>query len=163
MICKIYNITMFIGMIASLFCSAMIGTSYARDYDHYAEECDPLKGVVIPILRENGIEDKYFYLMVAESHCKDKTGKSGERSHWQIMPRTARKYGCEDFDDLECMTKAAASYLKKIQSIVGKDEEAVVCSWNMGRRNYQKSGSNANCKGLLWMLRHFMKTDETGI
>lgn len=142
---------------------AMATSAMAKDYSDYAAECEPLKGIIVPILRENGVPDAYFYLMVAESHCQDKVGKAGERSQWQMMPRTAKKYGCNQFDDLECMTQAAASYIKNIERNVGKDEEAIVCSWNMGRRNYQKKGATKTCKGLHWMMKMFKRTDEVGI
>lgn len=142
---------------------AFTSIAFSKDYADYATDCEPLKGVIIPILRENGIPDEYFYLMVAESHCKDKRGKAGERGQWQMMPATARKYGCNDFSDIDCMTRSAAGYIKSIISVVGYDSESVVCAWNMGRHNYQKKGATYICKGLHWMMMHFKKTDETGV
>ena len=80
----------------------------AKDYSAYREECSLIRDDVENWLTAEGITPDYFYLLVAESHCKDKTSKAGAVGYWQMMPATAKKYGCVDPHDLECETKAAA-------------------------------------------------------
>ena len=80
--------------------------------------CEPFRPAVTQILRENGVSDRYYYLMVAESGCraKDVRSRKGAVGFWQMMPATGKAHGCEDLEDLECATRAAASYLRDLSA-----------------------------------------------
>ena len=141
---------------ASIFASSM---AFARDYSHYREECAPIRDDVENWLSAAGISPDYFYLLVAESHCKQRRSKAGAVGYWQMLPATARKYGCADPHDLECETKAAARYLRHLERKCGV--ENVIYCWHDGGSNFLRRGEpSRGAKGLLWQVRHFMLTDD---
>lgn len=130
----------------------------AKDYSDYRAECSAIRDDVENWLSAEGVTPDYFYLLVAESHCKDKTSKAGAVGYWQMMPATARKYGCVDPHDLECETKAAARYLKRLEKKCGV--ENVIYCWHDGGSNFLRRGApSQGAKGLLWQYRHLMRTD----
>ena len=134
--------------------------SYAKDYSDYREECDPLRREVENILRNNNADPDYFYLMVAESHCQIRTSKAGAKGYWQMMPRTARKYGCDNPEDLVCATNAAAKYLNHLEEKCGK--ENVVYCWHDGGTNFLKKRNKvptSGAKALNWQFHHLIKSD----
>ena len=131
----------------------------AKDYSHYRQECSLIRDDVEDWLTAAGISPDYFYLLVAESHCQQKISKAGAVGYWQMMPRTARKYGCTDPFDLECETRAAAAYLKHLEQKCGV--ENVVYCWHDGGSNFLRRGKpSQGAKGLLWQYRHLMRTDD---
>lgn len=135
----------------------------AKDYSAYRDECAPIRHDVENILSAVGINPDYFYLLVAESHCQNKTSKAGAKGMWQMMPATARKYGCDDPEDLECETWAAAKYLKHLEEKCG--EENVIYCWHDGGSNFLRKGEATQAaKGLRWQFYHLQRTDlpETG-
>ena len=73
--------------------------------------CGTFMASVTQILRENGVPDRFYYLMVAESGCRamDVRSRKGAVGFWQMMPATGKAHGCEDLEDLECASLAAAS------------------------------------------------------
>jgi hypothetical protein len=131
----------------------------AKDYSAYREECSLIRDDVENWLTAEGITPDYFYLLVAESHCKDKTSKAGAVGYWQMLPATAKKYGCYDPHDLECQTHAAAKYLKRLEEKCGV--ENVIYCWHDGGSNFLKRGKKASsaAKGLYWQYKHLMRTD----
>jgi hypothetical protein len=134
--------------------------SYAKDYSYYSEQCEPLRSEVVHILQSYDISTDYYYLMVAESHCQIKTSKAGAKGYWQMMPRTARKYGCDNPENLTCATHAAAKYLKHLEEKCGKDN--VVFCWHDGGTNFLKKQNkkpSQGAKGLNWQFHHLIKTD----
>lgn len=141
------------------FVSLFGADAEAKDYSAYREECSLIRDDVENWLSAEGITPDYFYLLVAESHCKDKTSKAGAVGYWQMMPATAKKYGCVDPHDLECETKAAARYLKRLEEKCGV--ENVIYCWHDGGSNFLKRGKKASsaAKGLYWQYRHLMRTD----
>lgn len=131
----------------------------AKDYEHYRQECSLIRDDVENWLSAEGVTPDYFYLLVAESHCKDKTSKAGAVGYWQMLPATAKKYGCYDPHDLECETKAAAKYLKRLEEKCGV--ENVIYCWHDGGSNFLRRGKKPSqaAKGLYWQYRHLMRTD----
>jgi hypothetical protein len=143
-----------------LFASLFSTLSYAKDYSDYKEECDPYRSEVENILIKNGANPDYFYLMAAESHCQNKTSKAGAKGFWQLMPATAKKYGCNNPEDLVCATTAAAKYLTHLEEKCGK--ENVVFCWHDGGTNFLKKRNKvptSGAKALNWQFRHLIKTD----
>ena len=133
----------------------------AKDYAAYREQCAPIRDDVENWLSAEGITPDYFYLLVAESHCRgDRTSKAGAVGYWQMMPATARKYGCGDPYDLECETHAAAKYLRHLEQKCGV-ENAIYC-WHDGGSNFLRRGApSKGAAGLLWQFRYLMRTDNT--
>lgn len=138
------------------------GVAHAKDYSDYREQCAPIRDDVENYLSAAGISPDYFYLLVAESHCKgDAVSKAGAVGYWQMMPRTARKYGCNDPFDLECESRAAARYLKHLEEKCGV--ENVIYCWHDGGTNFLKKNGKVPTKGaagLAWQVRHLMNTDN---
>lgn len=91
--------------------------SYAHDYSSWLAACEPHRAHVERILDEEQASRDYYYLMVAESRCKTRAvSHRGAKGFWQLMPKTARDYGCSNPHDLECATRAAARYLKHLEN-----------------------------------------------
>lgn len=131
----------------------------AKDYSHYRERCAEIRDDVENWLTAEGITPDYFYLLVAESHCKDKRSKAGAVGYWQMMPATARKYGCDNPHDLECETRAAARYLHRLEAKCGV--ENVIYCWHDGGSNFLRRGKKPSsaARGLAWQVKHLMRTD----
>lgn len=144
--------------IALFWCEA----AEAKDYSDYRDQCASIRDDVENWLSAEGVTPDYFYLLVAESHCKgDAVSKAGAVGYWQMMPRTARKYGCSDPFDLECETKAAAKYLKHLEEKCGV--ENVIYCWHDGGTNFLKKHNKVPTKGaagLAWQFYHLMRTDN---
>lgn len=138
-----------------------LSAAIAKDYTYYKEVCTPIRHDVENMLSAAGITPDYFYLLVAESHCNgDKVSKAGAVGYWQMMPRTAKKYGCDNPKDLVCETKAAAKYLKHLEEKCGV--ENVIYCWHDGGSNFLKNGKKPTkgAAGLRWQFYHLMNTDE---
>lgn len=145
---------------AALFALATAATAAAaKDYTHYRERCAEIRDDVENWLTAEGITPDYFYLLVAESHCKDKRSKAGAVGYWQMMPATARKYGCDNPHDLECETRAAARYLHRLEEKCGV-ENAIYC-WHDGGSNFLRRGKKPSqaARGLAWQVKHLIRTD----
>lgn len=157
---RIITLLMVITGAMCMFLSLLVLDAEAKDYSAYRERCSLIRHDVENILTAVGISPDYFYLLVAESHCKAKAvSKSGAVGYWQMMPATSRKYGCSDPFDLECETWAAARYLKRLEEKCGM--ENVIYCWHDGGSNFLKRGKpSQGAKGLLWQYRHLMRTDN---
>lgn len=144
----------------ALFAGVLATTCEAKDYSAYREDCSVIRDDVENWLSAEGITPDYFYLLVAESHCHgDRKSKAGAVGYWQMMPATARKYGCSDPFDLECETRAAARYLKRLERKCGV--ENVIYCWHDGGSNFLRRGEpSQGAKGLLWQFKHLMRTDN---
>ena len=107
--------------------------------ESWLERCEPYREQVQKILIDYGVSPDYYFLMVAESRCTPKAeSDKGAQGFWQLMPRTARKYGCNNPHDLVCATKSAANYIKRLQSEF-KSFKDVIVAYNMGGHNYIRS------------------------
>lgn len=150
-----------VAMIFALFVAMFVSIAegMAKDYTHYRDRCSLIRDDVENWLSAEGITPDYFYLLAAESHCEDKTSKAGAVGYWQMLPSTAREYGCHDPHDLECETKAAAKYLKHLEEKCGV--ENVIYCWHDGGSNFLKHDKKASsaAKGLYWQYKHLMRTD----
>lgn len=133
----------------------------AQDYSVWLERCEPYRNQVEQILKDEGVSTDYYYLMVAESKCTQKaTSKAGARGFWQLMPSTAKHYGCFHLDDIECSTKAAASYIKSLEKRF-KSFREVIAAYNMGGHNYSRIGSKSGeAIGLIQRTIAIMRNDK---
>lgn len=122
--------------------------------------CEPFRPAVTQILRENGVSDRFYYLMVAESGCRalDVRSRKGAVGFWQMMPATGRAHGCEDLEYLECATRAAASYLRDLSTRFRGDD--IIAAYNMGGHNFAKHGMTAEARGLIQAVRKLEKQDK---
>lgn len=122
--------------------------------------CEPFRPAVTQILRENGVSERFYFLMVAESGCRalDVRSRKGAVGFWQMMPATGRAHGCEDLEDLECATRAAASYLRDLSKRFRGDD--IIAAYNMGGHNYAKHGMTAEARGLIQAVRRLEKQDK---
>ena len=123
--------------------------------------CEPFRPAVTQILRENGVPERFYYLMVAESGCRalDVRSRKGAVGFWQMMPATGRAHGCEDLEDLECATRAAASYLRDLSTRFRGDD--IIAAYNMGGHNLAKHGMTAEARGLIQAVRKLEKQDKS--
>ena len=122
--------------------------------------CEPFRASVTQILRENGVSDRFYYLMVAESGCRamDVRSRKGAVGFWQMMPATGKAHGCEDLEDLECATRAAASYLRDLSSRFRGDD--IIAAYNMGGHNLARHGMTEEARGLIQAVRKLEKQDK---
>lgn len=132
----------------------------AQDYSVWLDKCKPYRETVEQILDSEGVSRDYYYLMVAESKCRDKAeSKAGAEGFWQLMPRTAKSYGCKDAHDLQCATHAAAKYIKQLESRFRTYEEVII-AYNMGGHNYQKHGKSGQALGLVYRVKQIRRADK---
>lgn len=125
-----------------------------------SHDCESVREDVDGWLRDEGVSSDYYWLMVAESRCRDgAVSSSGAVGYWQMMPYTMHHYGCYDEADLECQTRAAARYLRHLERLVGKKN--VVMGWNMGGHNFLRRGATAQARGLDWLFRKYVKQERT--
>lgn len=134
--------------------------SWARDYTEWLDVCAEYRDTVEDILRAEGVDTKFYYLMVAESRCMDRDSDKGARGFWQMMPSTARAYGCDDLHDYECSTRAAAKYIRHLQDMFKYNFDDIVMGYNIGGRNYKRRGSTAESLALLDRVRSIMDADR---
>lgn len=133
----------------------------ANDYGEWLDRCEAHRASVERILAEEDISTDYYYLMVAESKCTPEAeSDKGAQGPWQLMPATARHYGCDDPHDLECATRAAAAYIRHLEDMFNDSFADVVIAYNMGGRNYKRMGATAEAKGLLWTVQRIKANDE---
>ena len=122
--------------------------------------CEPFRPAVTQILRENGVSERFYYLMVAESGCRglDVRSRKGAVGFWQMMPATGKSHGCEDLEDLECATRAAASYLRDLSTRFQGDD--IIAAYNQGGHNLARHGMTAEARGLIQTVRKLEKQDK---
>lgn len=134
-----------------VFCMILCLPAYATAQDSRIARCAPYRAQVEAILTEHGLPTVYYWLMVAESGCREKAvSKHGAVGFWQMMPATMRHYGCRDAEDLACQTQAAARYLLSLQERFPTFRETVA-AWNMGGTNFKRRGRKmtAEARGLV--------------
>lgn len=147
--------------IAAFFFFALILPTVAFcDTDKRLIRCEPFRATVTKILKGNGLPERFYFLMVAESGCRAKDVRShrGAVGFWQMMPATGRAHGCSDLEDLECATKAAASYLKDLSQRFSGDD--IIAAWNMGGHNFKKNGMTAEARGLIRRVKHLEEIEQ---
>ena len=140
---------------ASIFPSVVFGEPDGR-----LARCEPFRHAVTQILRENGLPDRLYYLMVAESGClsHDVRSNKGAVGLWQMMPSTGKAHGCDDLEDLGCATHAAASYLKDLSTRFQGDD--IIAAYNQGGHNLAKHGMTAEARGLIQTVRKLEQQDK---
>lgn len=134
------KLNIFAYIVVGLFPSLVM----AQDYSVWLERCEPYREQVERILISEGVSTDYYYLMVAESKCTPKAkSHAGAQGFWQLMPSTAKHYGCFHLDDIECATKAAAKYIQSLEKRFNSFKE-VIAAWNMGGHNYSRIGRKSS-------------------
>ena len=144
---------------AAFFASILPSVAFCEP-DGRLARCEPFRPAVTQILRENGVSERFYYLMVAESGCQalDVRSRKGAVGFWQMMPATGKAHGCEDLEDLECATRAAASYLRDLSARFHGDD--IIAAYNMGGHNLAKHGMTAEARGLIQTVRKLEKQDK---
>jgi hypothetical protein len=125
----------------------------AKDFSNRFERCEPYKDTVIAILQQHDVPEYFYFLMIAESTCRLNESDKGALGFWQMMPPTQRHYGCHDFADLECQTRAAAVYLRRLLALFDGDFSKAVMGYNMGGTNFKRRGATKAAKDLAWTVR----------
>lgn len=141
-------------ILATLFFALILPSTAFCDTDKRLVRCEPFRATVVKILKENGLPERFYFLMVAESGCRSKDVRShrGAVGFWQMMPATGRAHGCDNLEDLECATKAATSYLKDLSKRFKGDE--IIAAWNMGGHNFRKHGMTPEARGLIRRVKY---------
>lgn len=108
--------------------------------DGKLDRCEPYRARVEEILAECGVSHRFYFLMAAESGCASPsvTSEKGARGFWQLMPHTARRFGCHDTQDLDCSTRAAAAYLKNLSERFDHDFQWTIAAYNAGGHNLKR-------------------------
>lgn len=107
--------------------------------EDWLNKCAPYESTVKDILRSENVDTRFYYLMVAESHCTEKAeSEKGAVGFWQMLTVTDRRFGCRDDFNLECQTRAAAKYIKHLHKSFHSFED-VIAAYNMGGHNYKKA------------------------
>lgn len=146
-------------LLVLIFAIILPSTAFC-DVDGRLARCAPYRAAVVKILKENGLPDRFYYLMVAESGCRapDVKSKKGAVGFWQMMPATGRAHGCDNLENLECSTRAAASYLKDLSQRFSGDD--LIAAWNMGGHNFKKNGMTAEARGLIQTVKGLERYDR---
>ena len=129
----------------------------AASFDAWCDRCEAYRESVQKTLINNGVSPDYYYLMVAESGCRENAKSSkGAIGFWQLTNATARKYGCNDPHNLECATRAAALYIRHLETMF-LSFDRVVMGYNMGGHNLNKNGATREAKALAWTVGELKK------
>lgn len=133
---------------------------FGRDFSPWLDACAPYKQIVTEILKSEGISTNYYYLMVAESKCRENAvSKAGARGFWQLMSGTSKRFGCDNPDDIECATYAAAKYIKSLERRFNTFEDVII-AYNMGGHNYKKYGKSGQALGLVYRVKKIRRADK---
>ncbi len=139
---------------------ATIRIANAQEFNAWLDACDHYRASVEQILDEEHISRNYYYLMVAESRCTDKAvSAKGALGFWQLMPATAKTYGCTNSFDLECATRAAARYIRRLEAMF-KHFDDIIAAYNMGGHNLKRHGKTRQALGLIYTVHRIMQADE---
>lgn len=134
----------------------------ASDYDAWIAACAPHRPQVEAILTAEGLSLDYYYLMIAESRCTPEAiSSAGAVGYWQLMPATARYYGCANPHEIECATKAAAGYLAALSARFNGNFEAVIMAYNQGGHNLRRNGPTPEARSLLRRVKAIMSLDKS--
>ena len=127
-------------LLTFIFALALPSVAFC-DVDGRLYRCEPFREAVVKILKENGLSDRFYFLMVAESGCRspDVTSEKGAVGFWQLMPATARANGCNNPEDFECATRAASRYLRHLLDEFHGDFLWTVAAYNAGGSNLKKA------------------------
>lgn len=99
--------------------------------------------IIMPILKQEGIPEDFFYLCIAESHLQNLTSPAGAKGFWQFMSATGKMYDLEISKQVDerynviKSTYAACEYLKDAHRKF-KNWTLVAASYNMGMGGVDK-------------------------
>lgn len=146
-------------IVSALFGALMLSESAKADETRWLAQCSHHRQTVESILKSEGVSGRFYYLMVAESHCTNGAkSEKGAVGYWQMMPSTMRAYGCTDPNDIICQTRAAAKYLKSLSKRF-KTFDEVVAAWNMGGGNFKRIGKSRQARGLIYSVKRIEMAD----
>lgn len=135
-VCMIRVVAVLVSIFSAVVMIFQVGVCFGCDW---LERCEPYRESVEAMLESEGVSKDYYYLMVAESRCTiNAESNAGAQGFWQLMPRTSRKYGCNHPHDLNCATRAAIAYIKRLESEF-KTFRDVIYAYNMGGHNYRRA------------------------
>jgi membrane-bound lytic murein transglycosylase MltF len=139
----------------------ILSTANAQAKDGRLERCEPHRGLVESILKSEGLSSDYYYLMVAESGCRpNAVSKAGAFGFWQLMPATARRFGCAFANDITCETRAAARYLKTLEARFDSFHK-VIWAYNMGGHNLERRKTpTSEARGLVSTIERLRQEDK---
>lgn len=134
--------------------------AFSQDYNSWETRCSQYRETVEDILKSESVSTDYYYLMVAESRCTiGAKSHKGAQGFWQLMPNTGRHYGCTDLFNLECSTRAAARYIRHLQTSFRKFDDVII-AYNMGGHNYRRAGATKEAIGLLFLVKRLKQEDQ---
>ena len=143
-----------------IFTISMMLCNICFGQESWLERCEPYREQVQKILVDSGVSPDYYFLMVAESRCTPKAeSEKGAQGFWQLMPSTSRHYGCHNPHNLECATRAAAKYIKHLESSFESFND-VIAAYNMGGHNYAKYGATKQAMGLISVVDTLINLSE---
>lgn len=146
-------------LVTTLILISVCRYAFADPFESALNKCEKHRETVEQILRNEAVSTDYYYLMVAESRCTERAESSkGAQGFWQLMPTTARHYGCNNPHDLKCSTVAAARYIRHLSASF-KTFEDVIRAYNMGGHNYRMHGATAQANGLVHFVLGLKKHD----
>ena len=147
-------IAVFVSILSAIIIAFSVHVCFACDW---VDRCEPYRDQVLRILEEQDVSADYYYLMIAESRCTPKAQSStGAQGFWQLLPATAKRYGCSDPHDLECATIAAAGYIRHLESMFDSFDDVII-AYNMGGHNYLKRKPTGEALGLVRKVRGLMQ------
>ena len=153
------TIELLLSIIIVLLLVSICKNAFAEPFSSALSRCEKHRETVEQILRNEAVSTDYYYLMVAESRCTERAESSkGAQGFWQLMPTTARHYGCNNPHDLKCSTVAAARYIRHLSASF-KTFEDVIRAYNMGGHNYRMHGATAQANGLVHFVLGLKKHD----
>lgn len=122
-------------------------------------------GIIMPILRQNGVPDDVAYLACVESYLNPRAYSPAKAAGiWQFIPSAAKQYGLEVNDevdqryDVALATQAACRYLKQAHAKYGNWESAMA-SYNggQGRISSELERQKASTFFDLWLADETMR------
>lgn len=134
----------------SVSCPPWVEASVKSDrMTERAERAAAVLPLVIQALAEEDLGPEWVYLMLEESGGDPSAESSaGAVGLWQLMPATAKHYGCEAPADPVAATHAAAKYIKKLMQDFKNDPFDVVMAYNMGGTNLRNNGPTDAARSL---------------
>lgn len=137
-------ITMLVCVAMPVLCNAecpawTLESTQGDRYSTRLARSNPWIDDALTTLIDEGLEPKWLYLMLAESGgWYSAESEKGARGPWQLMPATAKHYGCSNPEAPICATHAAAKYLRKLLKDFDGNERDAIIGYNMGGSNYRR-------------------------
>lgn len=118
---------------------------------------------IVKILKEEGLNEDFYYLCIAESGLQPVVSPANAGGYWQFLAGTAKEYGLivdaevDERYNIEKSTRAAAAYFKKAFAEFG--------SWTMAAASFNIGMSNVRYRMKIQSQNNYYDTqfpEETG-